>query len=453
MADPTGLLRARNSVSKPAPGPLSPRLAATRAVTQVMRDGRNLPDALDGVLNRVPVERDRALAQAMAYGVFRWYWRLDWLLSQLLQTPLKKRDVDIQASLLLGLYQLQEMRIPDHAAVAETVKLASQLKKPWAKNLINGVLRNFLRQRERLLTHMQEHAVARTAHPSWLLAQLQQDWPQHWEAITAANNVSPPMTLRVNAIQCDRTAYLARLTECGISATTASHTESGLTLAQPMGVERLPDFARGAVSIQDAAAQLAAQLLNAQPGERVLDACAAPGGKTAHILERQPRLAELVALDVSPERLHRVDENLKRLGLSATTLAGDASQPSSWWDQQIFDRILLDTPCSASGVIRRHPDIKLLRRADDLSQLVIAQAQILDALWPLLKPGGMLLYATCSVLQQENSQQIQRLLATQADARLVPISAPWGHEQQAGRQILPGEDEMDGFFYACIQKA
>jgi 16S rRNA (cytosine967-C5)-methyltransferase len=418
-----------------------------------MRDGRNLPDALDGVLNQIPAKRDRPLAQAMAYGVLRWYWQLDWLLSQLLQTSLKKRDVDIQACLLLGLYQLMEMRIPDHAAVAETVKLASQLKKVWAKNLINGVLRNFLRQRETLLSSMQQHAVARTAHPLWLLTQLQQDWPQHWEAITAANNANPPMTLRVNTTQYARSTYLARLTESGISATAASHTEAGLTLTEPVGVERLPGFAQGAVSVQDAAAQLAAQLLNTQPGERVLDACAAPGGKTAHIMERQPRLAELVALDVSPERLQRVDENLMRLGLNATTLAGDASQPSSWWDQQAFDRILLDAPCSASGVIRRHPDIKLLRRADDLSQLVMAQAQILNALWPLLKSGGMLLYATCSVLQQENSQQIQRFLATQADARLVTISAAWGHELQAGRQILPGEDGMDGFFYACILKA
>jgi 16S rRNA (cytosine967-C5)-methyltransferase len=453
MAGLTGLLRARNSVNKSTTCPLSPRLAATYAVIQVMRDGRNLPDALGAALSRIPTERDRALAQAMAYGVLRWYWRLDWLLSQLLQTPLKKREVDIQACLLLGLYQLLEMRIPDHAAVAETVKLASQLKKAWAKNLINGVLRNFLRQRKILLSRMQQHAVARTAHPSWLLTQLQQDWPQHWEAITTANNASPPMTIRVNAKQLDRKTYLTRLSDSGISAAVAPHTESGLTLADPVSVERLPEFAQGVASVQDAAAQLAAQLLDAQPDERVLDACAAPGGKSAHIMERQPRLTELVALDVSPERLQKVHENLKRLELRATTVTGDASQPSGWWDQQAFDRILLDAPCSASGVIRRHPDIKLLRRAEDLSQLVTAQAQILNALWPLLKSGGMLLYATCSVLQQENSQQIQRFLATHADASLAPISAAWGHEQPAGRQILPGEDRMDGFFYACIHKA
>ena len=439
--------------SKTTNGALSARLAADHAVTQVVRDGRNLPDALEGVLKRVPAERDRALAQAMAYGVLRWYWRLDWLLSQLLQTPLKKRDSDIQAGLLLGLYQILEMRIPDHAAVAETVKLAVQLRKTWAKKLINGVLRNFLRQQETLLARMQEHTVARTAHPAWLLKQLQHDWPQYWEGITAANNTNPPMTLRVNAAQYDRPTYLTRLAESGINASVAPHTESGLTLVEPVAAECLPEFTGGAVSVQDAAAQLAAQLLDARPADRVLDACAAPGGKTAHILERQPGLAELVALDLSPARLHRLDENLQRLGLNATSVAGDARHPATWWDQQPFDRILLDAPCSASGVIRRHPDIKLLRRADDLPPLVKLQAQILDALWHLLKTGGMLLYVTCSVLQKENSQQIQRFLATHTDAHLVPINATWGHDVQAGRQVLPGEDGMDGFFYACIHKA
>ena len=439
--------------SKAPARPLLPRLAAVQAITQVLRNGRNLPDALEGLLSRVPDERDRALTQAMAYGVMRWYWRLDWLLSQLLNAPLKLRDVDIQASLMLGLYQLMEMRIPDHAAVAETVKLATQLKKPWAKSLLNGVLRNFQRQREGLLSRMEKDPVARSAHPPWLLQQLQQDWPQDWQSITEANNANPPMTLRVNPAQYSRDSYQNLLKENGINSEPAAYTESGLTLANPVGVEQLPGFSSGAVSVQDAAAQLATQLLDAQPGGRVLDACAAPGGKTAHIMERQPALKELIALDISEERLQRLNENLDRLQVSVTTRNGDAAQPTAWWDGAGFDRILLDAPCSAIGVIRRHPDIKLLRRAEDLSQLTQTQAQILSALWPLLKPGGMLVYATCSVLQQENSQQIQQFLATQADARLMPIKADWGHDQKAGRQILPGEDGMDGFFYACIHKA
>lgn len=445
--------RAHNLANKTTARSVSPRLAAVQAISQVLRNGRNLPDALEGHLCHVPDVRDRALAQAMAYGVIRWYWRLDWLLSQLLSTPLKARDMDIQASLMLGLYQLMEMRIPDHAAVAESVKLAGQLKKPWAKSLLNGVLRNYQRQQEELLSRMELDPVARSAHPPWLLQQLQQDWPQNWESITDANNVNPPMTLRVNPAHYDRTTYQGLLLENGIKCELARHTEYGLTLAQPVGIEQLPAFDSGAVSVQDAAAQLAAQLLDAQPGERVLDACAAPGGKTAHILERQPDLGELLALDISEERLQRLNDNLHRLGLSTTTRSGDAAQPTGWWDKQPFDHILLDAPCSASGVIRRHPDIKLLRRAEDLSQLTQTQAQILTALWPLLKPGGMLLYATCSVLHQENTQQLQRFLATQADARLTPIKADWGHEQKAGRQILPGEDGMDGFFYACIHKA
>ena len=430
--------------NKSAP-PIGPRLAAVQAITQVLRHGRNLPDALEGVLSQIPAERDRALAQAMAYGVVRWYWRLDWFLSQLLSAPLKSRDRDIQVSLMLGLYQLLEMRIPDHAAVAETVKLASQLKKHWAKSLLNGVLRNFQRQREALLSRMATDAVAQSAHPAWLLKQIQQDWPTDWNAIIEANNANPPMTLRVNPAQHNREAYQDLLAETGISSTPARHTECGITLSTPVGVERLPGFSTGAVSVQDAAAQLAAQLLNAQPGERVLDACAAPGGKTA--------LTQLIALDISQARLARLEENFTRLGLDATTCVGDAAQPTSWWDGQAFDRILLDAPCSASGVIRRHPDIKLLRRAEDLPQLTQTQAEMLTALWPLLKPGGMLLYATCSVLPQENSQQLQRFLATQADARLSPLKTDWGREQAAGRQILPGEDGMDGFFYACIYKA
>lgn len=453
MAGPICSPRARNLASKKPARSLSPRLAAVQAISQVMRNGRNLPDALEGLLSRVPDERDRALAQAMAYGVMRWYWRLDWLLSQLLSTPLKPRDVDIQTSLMLGLYQLMEMRIPDHAAVAETVKLASQLKRPWAKGLMNGVLRNFQRQHDGLLSRMEKDPVARSAHPPWLLHQLQKDWPQDWESITDANNTNPPMTLRVNPAHHSRKVYQDLLAENGFLSEPALHTEYGLTLAQPVGVEQLPGFSHGAVSVQDAAAQLAAQLLDPQPEERILDACAAPGGKTAHIMERQPALGELVALDISEKRSQRLIESLSRLGLSAATRVGDAAQPTTWWDGQPFDRILLDAPCSASGVIRRHPDIKLLRRAEDLPQLTQIQAQILSGLWPLLKPGGMLLYATCSVLQQENSQQLQRFLAAHTDARLMPIKADWGHEENAGRQILPGEDGMDGFFYACIYKA
>ncbi len=431
---------------------MNPRLAATHALNQIIAQGRNLSDALEPLLSRMASARDRALLQAMTYGVMRAYWRLDALLQQLLQKPLKAKDNDIRMALLLGLNQLIYMRIPEHAAVDETVRLAPALKKPWARGLINGVLRRFLRQRTELLAKIDQDDACRTAHPPWLLAQLQQDWPDDWEAIAAANNEPPPMTLRVNARQHSRDAYHARLTAAGIEAEPALHTEWGLTLAKPVDVSELPGFNAGSVSVQDAAAQLAAPLLSPQAGERILDACAAPGGKSAHLLEQQPGLAELVALDISAERLDKVKQNLARLGLRATMLAGDASDPSGWWDGAPFDRILLDAPCSATGVIRRHPDIKVLRRAGDIPALIRKQQQILCALWPLLKPGGMLLYATCSVLQQENTHQLDTFLTAHNGARLLPIEAPWGRATRTGRQILPGEEGMDGFFYALIRK-
>lgn len=431
---------------------MTPRLAAVRVLSAVIVDGRNLPEALEFTRKAVPDKRDRALVQALAYGTLRWYVRLDAALKQLLNTTLKNKDNDVRIAILIGLYQILEMRIPDHAAVAETVKLAAAMKKPWSRGLINGVLRQFLRQRDSILATLDTEAASRTAHPAWLLKLLQQDWPDNWEQITQANNTTPPMTLRVNCQQHERDAYLQRLAEANIKAEPALHTEYGLTLAKPVDIEVLPDFMAGAVSVQDAAAQLAAQLLDARPGERILDACAAPGGKTAHVLERQPDIGAVTALDISPQRLARIGETLQRLGLSATCLAGDATAPDSWWDGVPFDHILLDAPCSATGVIRRHPDIKVLRRATDIDPLLITQQQILNALWPLLNPGGILLYVTCSVLKQENTQQIEKFLAEHSDAHLLDIIAEWGHPMPAGRQILPGEDGMDGFYYARIRK-
>lgn len=428
------------------------RQVAVQALLPVITRGRSLTDSLERELPALDDPRERALAQALAYGVMRGYWRLDWLLRQLLDKPLKNRDADIRLALMLGLYQLLEMRIPDHAAVAETVKLARTFNKPWARGLLNGVLRNFQRQREALLQAAEAEPVAHTAHPAWLLEQLQQDWPQHWEAITRANNQPPPLTLRVNARRLDRNAMLARLAEAGIVAHPAPWATQAICIDPPRPVESIPGFAEGDLSVQDAAAQLAAPLLDPRPGDRVLDACAAPGGKTAHLLELQPELAELVAVDVDPLRLQRIRDTLDRQHLSATLLAADAAEPESWWDGRPFDRILLDAPCSATGVIRRHPDIKFLRRASDIPPLVAGQARLLETLWPLLSPGGMLLYATCSTLLQENSRQMESFLATTPDARPLPIEAEWGHAQPVGRQILPGEDNMDGFYYACLRK-
>lgn len=427
------------------------RMAAARAVTQVLVDGRSLSTVLPTLLGQV-AESDRGLLQELVYGVLRRRWRLEALLEQLLKKPLKEREFELKALLLVGLYQLMELSIPAHAAVNETVKVVKDLKKEWARGLVNGVLRNYQRSAERLLAGIDADPQARYDHPDWLIERIGHDWPEWQEAILQANNERAPMTLRVDLTRGSRDDYLQVLDAEGIGAQADAQVESAVVLGDPVPVRALPGFDTGAVTVQDAAAQLAAVLLDPQPGERLLDACCAPGGKTGHLLELQPDLAELVAIDSDEERLRRVDDTLVRLRRAATLLAADAADSQAWWDGQPFDRILLDAPCSASGVIRRHPDIKSLRRESDIPALAEQQARLLDALWPLLAPGGRLLYATCSVLQDENSRQIESFLARTEDALERPIEAAWGHACSHGRQILPGEGDMDGFYYACLEK-
>jgi 16S rRNA (cytosine967-C5)-methyltransferase len=427
------------------------RARAARLISSVVDGGKSLSQLLDAEA----AGKEHALLQELCYGVLRYWYRLDALAAQLLQRPLKRKDSDVRALILVGLYQLLYMRIPAHAAVTETVAATGALRKVWSKGLVNALLRRFQRESEHLLTCVDEDPQARTLMPAWLLELIQAGWPQQWQVIVEASNARAPMSLRVNCARSSREVYLSRLQATGIEAHALVHTEAGLQLASPCDVNALPGFADGDVSVQDAAAQLAAPLLDARDGERVLDACAAPGGKTAHILERlqaRQAKAEVIALDVEETRLTRVKSTLQRLQLQAKTVQGDAARPAGWWDGQTFDRILLDAPCSATGVIRRHPDIRLLRRAEDIQHLVDTQQQILVALWALLKPGGRLLYATCSILPQENAENIARFLETHEDARLVPVEAEWGQETGHGRQILPGEQNMDGFFYACLEK-
>lgn len=431
---------------------MNSRLIVVKVLMQVIQHGRNLPDAISNYADNI-AENDRGLIQAMSYGVIRLYPRLQFIANQLISKPLKTKDQDVVLLILTGLYQLIEMRIPDHAAVSETVKITKSLKKPWAKNLVNAVLRNYQRQTEMLNKQIESNQVAKFAHPQWWLDLIKKNWLKDdlWQQILQANNQNPPMTLRINTHHIKRNDYLELLAHHDIVATAAKHSPDAVYLEKPVQVNLLPLFAEGWVSVQDEAAQLAAILLDAQKGDRILDACAAPGGKTIHILERQKEI-DVVALDIEESRLQRVQENLDRTHLKAQLLAANAFTPDVWWDKKLFDRILLDAPCSASGVIRRHPDIKLLRHQDDISKLVHDQEQILNALWPLLKSGGMLLYATCSVLAEENTLQIQHFLQQHADAELQPINSDWGHQQIAGKQILPGENGMDGFFYALIQK-
>ena len=395
-------------------------------------------------------DRDRAFSRHLVFGVLRWLGALRWLSGQLLHRPLKARDKDVEYLVLLGLFQLWKGGTPPHAAIHETAGAARQLGKAWAAGVINAVLRNFQRSGDALLNTLAEQP-ERHAHPEWLLGALQADWPDAWESIVDENNKQPPMWLRVNARRCTRTQYLDRLSKAGLAGQPAQELAEALLCEPPVPVEKLPGFSDGLVSVQDAAAQWAAALIDARPGQRVLDACAAPGGKTCHLLERTPGI-ELLALDREPPRVALIEENLGRLGLEAHTLNADAGAPSDWWDGTAFDRVLLDAPCSATGVIRRHPEIKWLRSPAQVESAVSEQARLLDALWPLLKPGGMLVYATCSVLKCENSLQIGQFLDRHADSAAAPMDGFDIADGEPGRQILPGERNMDGFYYARLVK-
>jgi len=427
---------------------MDPRAAAAMVIRDVLA-GQSLNQALPAHLLQVS-ERDRGLLQQLCYGSLRQAPRLQALLAQLLNKPLRAKDRDITGLMLCGLYQLDSTRIPDHAAVASTVGAVATLKKPWAKGMTNAVLRRYLRERETLAAGLSDAAAA--CHPQWLYQALTAQWPKAAANIVEANNRQPPMTLRINSARISRQAYLEKLAGEGIDAIAGQLSPHAVYLATPRDVLELPGFSDGEASVQDEAAQLAAFLLQPQPGERILDACAAPGGKACHLLELQPQLAELVAMDVDATRLEKVDQNLQRLGLAAKLLEGDASRAGELLQAASFDRILVDAPCSATGVIRRHPDVKLLRREEDIPQLARLQLHILQGLWPALKPGGTLLYATCSVLARENEELIQEFLVQCPDASIVSLDETWGEPTGSGRQLLPDASAADGLFYAMLRK-
>jgi 16S rRNA (cytosine967-C5)-methyltransferase len=439
---------------------MNTRAAAALILFEVIHEGYSLSDALTDGLKKFPDKRDQAFIQALCYGVCRWYFRLDAIATLLLDRPMKPKDLDVYVLILMGIYQLSDMRIPDYAAVGETVAATQTLEKLWAKNFVNGVLRQYQRSADELNAIVEKNLSAVYVHPEWLIDKVKRSWPDHWESILDANNQHPPFTLRVNQLVASREDYVKILSEKIASLPEEDRCEvfsvpeiqSGIILEKAMDVLELPGFSDGSVSVQDAAAQLAAELLMLEPGQSVLDACAAPGGKTAHILEIQPDIAELLAVDHDEHRLDAVCENLQRLKLSADCAAADVGDIAAWWDEKPFDRILLDAPCSASGVIRRHPDIKLLRRASDIPKLAEEQKRILNSLWQTLKPGGILLYATCSIFPEENELVIKDFLEEHADAAEEKINAEWGIECSVGRQILPGMHKMDGFYYARLKK-
>jgi len=429
----------------------SPRLVTLRMLASVLDNSNNLAEA--DAENRQQSPRDRAFARHLSYGVLRWLSALEWISAQLLRKPLRRKDRDIQRLILIGLYQLWKDDGAAHAAIHETAECARKLGKPWAVSVINAVLRRFQREQTEICAKL-ETQDAHFAHPGWLLESLKKDWPDDWEAIATANQQAGALWLRLNC-RFNIPETLEKLNAGGFEVEHHTTLEHAIKISPAMTVTLLPGFEEGRFSVQDPAAQLAAGLLQLEKHHHVLDACAAPGGKTCHILEQVPGV-NLTVIDQSKTRLGRVQENLQRLGLyekqNVNLVATDAAATDSWWDGERFDRILLDAPCSATGVIRRHPEIKWLRSPEQVQEAASTQARLLNRLWPLLKPGGILVYATCSVLRLENNRQIQTFVETHPDADAETLDASWGTRLGSGRQILPGEQEMDGFFYANLRK-
>lgn len=425
----------------------APIRAIAAEVLLSVEQGQSLSQCLPPSLLRLPLNL-RPQLQALCYGTCRWFHRLDDELQGRMKKPLKSHDRVVHHLMLVALFQLRFSQQATYAVLNETVEACRAMDKPHLTGLVNGVLRSA----EREGAPATAKDTSRYSHPGWMIEKLRHNWPDDWQAIVDANNTQAPMTLRVNALRFSRDEYLQLLLDAGINASATRFAPHGIQLARPVPVDTLPWFAEGAVSVQDEAAQLCTTLLDLAPGQRILDACAAPGGKTCAILESCPQAAEVVAVDESAQRLPRVQENLDRLDLHASLLQADAADIDQWWDGQPFDRILLDVPCSASGVIRRHPDIKLLRRESDVVPLAQIQLGLLTAMWRILQPGGRLVYATCSVFPQENHRIVQRFCKQQTDAELIAIEALWGRSMPAGRQLLPLNDGHDGFFYAVLEK-
>lgn len=433
------------------------RAAAARVVAAVATEGRTLEEALAQL--GLPAQ-DRPAVQSLAWGCVRGYPRLLAFFALMAERPGKRVDPEVRSLVLLGLHQLEEARTPAHAAVAETVEAARLMGHARATGFINALLRRFQREGAELEASLPTGPATRLGYPAWLVERVEADWPSRAESILAAGNQHPPMWLRVNRLKIEPADYAARLADAGHEASSWASAPEALRLARPVDVAALPGFAEGQVSVQDAAAQLAARLLAPPAGARVLDACAAPGGKACHLLELAGNGIELLALDIDPQRCRRVEDNLTRLGLTGRVAVGDLLNPGAWWDGGSFDGILLDVPCSGSGVIRRHPDIKLLRRPGDLEGLAARQLNMLRAAWSMLRPGGRLLYATCSIFRVENQAVVGAFLESTPDAveacesaRLrIPGQLPAVAGPDPGFNLLPGQADTDGFYYACLER-
>lgn len=398
------------------------------------------------------------LLKELCFGVCRQYPKLNSIALSLLSHPFEEKDTDLYATLLLGLYQLSYMNTPDHAAVNESVEACRILKKDWATKLMNAVLRRYQREGVEITANLESMPSVEYNHPKWLVKRFKKHWPDHLEQIIEASNTHPPMCIRINESSVSRETYQAQLLELGIKSDTGHYSPSALYLRNAVKVSELPNFEEGFSSVQDEAAQLSAHILSPASGEKVLDACAAPGGKTGHLLEKATDI-ELTAVELEPWRMEKIESNLERLGYSAHLLCADAGDLDAWWDGEKFDKILLDFPCSATGVIRRNPDIKINRKPADISSLVEIQKEIVSQVWKTLKPNGFMLYATCSLMPEENEQQVHQFLEEHQDAKEVPLNTlnqgfelEWGIPVSHGRQLFPSLEGHDGFYYCLIQK-
>jgi len=454
---------------------LSAIAATASIINAIVTEKKSLPDCLAEHLYTINSD-DTAKIQAYCYNILRRYEFYQFIVNALLDKKLKKKDQDIYHLIMSGIMLLNEGNLPSHAAINETVNVTKKSKKSWSKNLVNALLRRYQREQEPLHSAANNNPTSLYCCPDWLLKKIQSSYTKTendkpmWQSILEANLSHPPMTLRVNQLQQSRDSYLSLLKDSNISALPCDLTQHGILLKQAIPVEKLPLFDKGAASVQDSAAQLCAELLIPQEGEHTLDACAAPGGKTLHILESCPNIGRITAIDVSAKRLERVQQNIQRLTPNLESkiqlITADAGDIKEWWDQKQFDRILLDAPCSAIGVIRRHPDIKRVRQAAEIDALIQTQQKLLDNLWPTLKSGGIMLYATCSILPEENSQQIKRFLSTHNDAKSIDFDVSWGIKTEYGRQLLPSlttektidnqklikKRNSDGFYYCLLKK-
>ncbi|MBM6550670.1 16S rRNA (cytosine(967)-C(5))-methyltransferase RsmB [Marinomonas ostreistagni] len=433
------------------------RLIAAKILEQVLGQHGSLSTQISKQIGEVDYD-EQGLTKELCFGVCRYYPQLNSVALSLLSKPFEEKDLDLYATLLMGLYQIEHMNTPDHAAVNESVELCRQLDKDWATKLMNAVLRRYQRERDDILDNLASQPSVEFNLPKWLVKRFKKHWGDDFEQVVTATNTHPPMCIRVNQDKVSRETYQAQLTEQGTVSRETAFSDSGLYLEKAVSVTMLPDFEHGHASVQDESAQLAAMILAPEQGERVLDACAAPGGKTGHLLERAPEL-QLTAVELEPWRLQRIESNLERLGVQAELICADAGDTNAWWDQQAFDKILLDAPCSATGVIRRNPDIKINRKPADIDELVTIQQRILMATWQTLKPGGYLLYATCSLMPEENERQMAHFLAEQADAKECSLDTlnsalalGFGKAVSHGIQVLPTVDGQDGFYYCLLQK-